>query len=110
MPEPENRKPRRPLKNLPPDRFQPRVLLIWVVIVGAAAALLYLTPPSTTSPATVMMQDVIDYTNAHEVVSGFMRPDPSGVKDWYVIQGKLTTPKLSNDRNIKTDEFRAAGR
>jgi len=110
MPEPENRKPRRPLKNLPPDRFQPRVLLIWVVIVGAAAALLYLTPPSTTSPATVMMQDVMDATNAHQVVSGVMRPDPSGVKDWYVIQGKLTSPTLTNDRGIKTDEFRAAGR
>ncbi len=26
MPEPENRKPRRPLKNLPPDRYQPKVL------------------------------------------------------------------------------------
>jgi cell division protease FtsH len=110
MPEPENRKPRRPLKNLPPDRFQPRVWLIWIVIIAAATALLYLTPGSTTAPATVMMQDVIDYTRAGTVKSGTMRPDPSGAKDIYVIQGKLTGPTLTNDQGVKTDQFRTTGR
>ena len=31
----KNDKKRRPLKNIPPDRFQPKVLLIWVAIVAA---------------------------------------------------------------------------
>jgi cell division protease FtsH len=110
MSEPENRKLRRPLKNLPPDRFQPRVLLIWVVIVGAAAALLYLTPGSTTSPAVVTIQDVIEQTQAGKVKSGTIRPDPSGVKDWYVIQGDFTSALFPNDRNVKTEQFRAVGR
>ena len=113
MPEPEIRKPRRPLKNLPPDRFQPRVLLIWLVILGAAAALLYLTPPSTTSPATVTIEDVIEQTQALKVENGgIMRPDPSaGDKDWYVITGKFIAPvAFPNDRGVKTEDFRAADR
>ena len=40
--DPKNR--RRPLKNLPPERFQPKVLLIWLAIVAAVLALFFLNP------------------------------------------------------------------
>jgi cell division protease FtsH len=110
MPEAENRKPRRPLKNLPPDRFQPRVLLIWLVIFAAAGALLYLSPAGTTAPANVLLQDVIDATNAGKVKGGVMRPDPSEGKDWYTIQGDATAPIFTNERGLKTEQFRTSGR
>ena len=30
----DNKTKRRPLKNLPPDRFQPKVWLIWLAIIS----------------------------------------------------------------------------
>jgi len=34
MPDLENNKKRRSLKNLPPDRFQPKMLVIWLVYLA----------------------------------------------------------------------------
>ena len=35
----KNEKKRRPLKSLPPERFQPKVLVIWLSIAAAVMAL-----------------------------------------------------------------------
>ena len=59
MPELENKKPRRPLKNLPPDRFQPKVFLFWLALFGLVLALLWWTPPMASSPANVSIHQVI---------------------------------------------------
>jgi hypothetical protein len=40
MSDSENKKPRRSLNNLPPDRFQPKMLLFWLALVAAVLALL----------------------------------------------------------------------
>ena len=85
------------------------MLLIWIVILGAAVAIFYF-PGSQNSPAAVTIQDVIEQTQAGKVTEGVMRPDPSGVKDWYVITGKFATALFPNDKGAKTEEFRAAGR
>jgi cell division protease FtsH len=44
MSDSDNKKSRRPLKNLPPDRFQPKMLIFWLALVAAVLALLYYTP------------------------------------------------------------------
>jgi len=67
MPDPDSRKLRRPLKNLPPDRFQPKLLLIWLAIVAAVLTILFLGPGSTGTTVEKSIQDVIEMTQAGKV-------------------------------------------
>ncbi|MGD1032563.1 MAG: cell division protein FtsH, partial [Opitutaceae bacterium] len=70
MPEPENRKPRRPLKNLPPDRLQPKVWLIWLMLGAAVLALLVWPPTSQIAAANITIQDVLDLTQQKQIKHG----------------------------------------
>ena len=104
-----NKKPRRSLKNLPPDRFQPKMLVIWLVIVLAAVALLFFAPGRLSSPAPLKIQDVVDLTDQGKVKEGVIRQDGSGGPNWVVITGETTTATLDSDRGA-TNQFRAQGR
>lgn len=93
MSEPDNKKPRRGLKNLPPDRFQPKMLIFWLVLVAAVLALLIYTPPIMTSPETLTVQEVLARAQAGNInreqnKTAIIRPDPSSGRDWMVITGE----------------------
>ena len=88
MPDSDNPKKRRSLKNLPPDRFQPKMLVIWLVIVLAAMALLFFAPGRLTTPASVKIQKVVELAEQGKVKEGVIRPDASGGRDWVVITGE----------------------
>jgi cell division protease FtsH len=106
-----NKKPRRPIKNLPPERFQPKVLFIWLAIFAAVVALLVWSPGITTSPAKLTIQEVIDRAEAGEVAKGTISPDSSGGRDWVSIKGELAeSQKLKGERGVETNQFVAAGR
>jgi cell division protease FtsH len=106
-----NKKPRRPIKNLPPERFQPKVLFIWLAIFAAVVALLVWSPGITTSPAKLTIQEVIDRAEAGEVAKGTISPDSSGGRDWVSIKGELVeSQKLKGERGVETNQFVAAGR
>ncbi len=111
MSEPDNKKTRRSLKNLPPDRFQPKMLLFWLALVAAVLALLYLTPTLTTQADVLTIQDVVERAEAglisHSDPSklAIIRPDPSGGKDWVNISGESRADAASKPR-----PFRASGR
>jgi len=109
MPDLDNNKKRRSLKNLPPDRFQPKMLVIWLVIVAAVIALLVYAPGRLTSPATLKIQDVVELTDQGKVKEGVIRPDGSGGPNWVVITGETREATLDSDRGA-TNQFRAAGR
>src|SRR6185295_17314670 len=100
-----NKKSRRSLKNLPPDRFQPKMLVIWLVIVLAAVSLLFFAPGRLTSPATLKIQDVVDLTEQGKVKEAVIRPDASGGRDWVVITGEAKEATLDSDRGA-TAQFR----
>src|SRR3954471_21818043 len=109
MPDIDNNKKRRSLKNLPPDRFQPKILIIWLVIVLAAVSLLFFAPGRLSSPSTLKIQDVVDLTDQGKVKEGVIRPDGSGGRDWVVITGETKDSTLESDRG-PTNQFRASGR
>ena len=109
MSEPDNNKKRRSLKNLPPDRFQPKMLVIWLVIVLAALSLLFFAPGRLTSPATVNLQKVVELAEQGKVKEGVIRTDSSGGRDWVVITGETKDALLESDRG-PTKQFRASGR
>src|SRR5215212_1082659 len=110
MSDSDNKKSRRPLKNLPPDRFQPKMLIFWLALVAAVLALLYYTPGMSTTPESLTIQDVIERAEAKNIeVStvhpAIMRPDLSGGRDGYTITG-YSRP----DPSVPYRPFRAAGR
>jgi cell division protease FtsH len=100
---------RRPLKNLPPERFQPKVLLIWLAIVAAVLALFFLNPGKVKAPAQLNLQRVVELAEAGQIREGLIRPDTSGGRDWVVVSGETTEAALTSDSG-KTAYFRASGR
>jgi len=109
MPDPDNKKKRRPLKSLPPDRFQPKVLIFFLALFLAALALLFLSPARLTSPATLKIQQVVDLAEQGKIHEGVIHPDASGGRDWVVVTGETKEATLPSDRGA-TAQFRAAGR
>ena len=99
MPDPENQRPRRTPRNLPPDRFPPKALLIWAAIVLGALALLYSSPGISVVPATLTIQDVIDHADAGDIKAGVIHPDPSAAaRDWTQVTGETLQKTLKNER------------
>ena len=111
MSDSENNKKRRPLKNLPPDRFQPKVMLIWVSIVTALVLLLLWTPGRLSSPVNMKVQQVVELADQGGIREGVIRSDVSGGRDWAVITGELKTavPTKPNSEETTTS-FRSSGR
>jgi len=104
-----NDKKRRPLKNLPPERFQPKVLLIWLSIVAVVLALFYLPGGGKFPPVTQLrIQEVVDRAEKGEIQSGVIKPDTTpGAKDWSTITGTLKTPGPEKGAGLA---FHASGR
>jgi cell division protease FtsH len=109
MSDDDNKSKRRPLKNLPPDRFQPKVWLIWLAIFGILILVLKFNPGRMSSPASLKIQEVVDFAAADKIAEGKIRPDPSGGRDWEEITGDLKEATLMSDSG-KTKSFHAAGR
>ena len=110
MSEPENKKSRRPLKNLPPERFQPKMLFFWLALVAAVLALLWFPNQSATNPEILTIQDVVERAEAGNInrepsKASVIRSDPSGGRDWMTIVGQSR-----RDANSPYKEYRAAGR
>ncbi len=109
MPDPKNDKKRRPIKNLPPERFQPKVLMIWLAIVTAVLALFYLNPGKVAAPETLKIAEVVELTEQGRITEGVIRTDLSGGREYVVITGKMMSAETGPEgRGVK--DFRAAGR
>jgi len=108
MSDSENKKSRRPLKTLPPDRFQPKMLIFWLALVAAVLALLYYTPGMSTQPESLTIQDVMERAESKNIQANppaIIRPDLSGGRDWHSITGSSR-----KDESGTFKPFRAAGR
>jgi len=112
MSENDNKPKRRPLKNLPPDRFQPKVWLIWLAIISILILVLKINPGRVNSPVDLKIQDVVDFASTDKIASGKIRSDPSGGRDWEEISGDVKDPKLlvALGGDGRQTTFRAAGR
>ncbi len=109
MPDPKNDSKRRPLKNLPPDRFPLKVSLIWLSILAAVLLLFYFSPARSVAPANLKIQQVIEMATEGKVESGIIRYDVSYGRSGAVITGKVKEATLEINEGVKTDQFRAAG-
>ena len=107
MSDPENKKSRRPLKTLPPDRFQPKMLIVWFVVVAAVIALLWGTKGVNATPEVLQIQEVVERAEKADLIKSgaTIRPDPAGGRDGYIITGQS---RLEPTAQFK--DFRASGR
>lgn len=109
MSEPDNKNKRRPLKNLPPERIQPKVMLIWLSIVAAVLALFFLNPSNGRSFASINIQKVVELSESGQIREGIIQRDGAGGGDYVIIRGETMEPILNTETG-KTQHFRAYGR
>ncbi|MBI2518553.1 MAG: ATP-dependent zinc metalloprotease FtsH [Opitutae bacterium] len=105
----DDNKKRRPLKSLPPESFQPKVLLIWLAIIAAIVALFYFNPAKAPQPAQLNIQRVVEMAEKGEIAQGSIRSDAQGGRDWSVLSGETKEPILRNETG-PTKTFVATGR
>jgi len=107
MSDPKQRGNRKPLKNTPPERFQPRVLFIWLAIFAAIAALWLFNPGASSNAESLRIHQVVEKAEAGDISEGVIKSDSSGGKDWAVLTGKFRNETGSGAQTIP---FRAEGR
>ncbi|MCX6936631.1 MAG: ATP-dependent zinc metalloprotease FtsH [Verrucomicrobia bacterium] len=119
MPDPtqdNSRPPRRPLKNLPPEKFQPRMWLIWIALLGTILAVLWFNPAKSQGQAVLKITEVVELAEQGKIKEGLIRFDGSGGRDWSILSGETTEPIAVTEGvsetmgAVKTTQFRAAGR
>ncbi|TVR50129.1 MAG: cell division protein FtsH, partial [Puniceicoccaceae bacterium] len=81
--------PRTPPKPPQPEKFQPKVLIIWLAIVAAILGLFFFAPGSGGQVITLKIPEVMEAAAAGEIREGVIKSEPSGGKDWSVITGKI---------------------
>ncbi len=89
MSEPEKRRKRTPLKNPSPEKFQPRVMLIWMVLFAAIVGLWFMNPGVSSTTKELKIVEVIREAEAGAIVSGVIKPDAAGGKDFVIISGSM---------------------
>ena len=86
----QNPKGRKPLKNTPNDRFQPKVALIWLLVVLAIASLFILGPGNKSGIIELEPYQVFTELERGNIAYGTIKSEPSGgSSEWYAITGEL---------------------
>ncbi|MGZ0654035.1 ATP-dependent zinc metalloprotease FtsH [Coraliomargarita sp. W4R53] len=96
----ENNKPKKNESgnNGSPQRFQPKVLLVYLVIVAAILTIWFANPGAGTNVKQLNISELIQAVKAGQIAEGdgIMEPEPSYGRDGYVISGEMTNPALSD--------------
>ncbi len=101
-------KKRRPLKNLPPDGFPAKMILIWIAVIVMIWAVINFSQSKLPTPARLKIQQVVELAEQGQIVEGAIRPDSTGGRDWSELTGKTKEP-FKSDTGMTTD-FIASGR
>jgi len=109
MSEKDESNKRRPLKSLPPEGFQPKVILIWLAIIGSIIAVYYTSSGKGPQPVTLKIQEVVAFATENKIAKGNIRSDSSGGRDWSIISGDLKDA-IQRDGAAPTTSFIANGR
>ncbi|MFP6855187.1 MAG: ATP-dependent zinc metalloprotease FtsH [Opitutales bacterium] len=100
----ENRDPKGGEK--PPERFQPKVMIIWLALIAAMVGLFFAQTPQDGADKPTIQQVLQAAEGKRLVGETQMKNDASGGVDWYVITG---TMKPENGSSGDAKSFEAAG-
>ena len=80
-----------------PQRFQPKVLLIYLVIVTAILTIWLANPGAGANMEQLTISELKQAVKDGEIAKGdgVMEPDPSFGRDGYVIKGEITNPEFT---------------
>jgi len=78
----------------PPQRFQPKVLLIYLVIVAAILTIWFANPSAGSNIQQLTISELVEAVKSGqiEVGDGVMEPEPSYGRDGYIINGEMLSP------------------
>ncbi len=103
-------------RNGPPQRFQPKVLLIYLVIVGAILTIWFANPGAGSNVKQLTISELVEAVKDGKIAEndGVMEPDPSYGRDGYVISGQMLNPAFNPEGGDSTESpkirFTARGR
>lgn len=99
MSQPENKRPTPP-RNTPPERFQPKVLIIWLAIFASIILLWSLYPGQHTGSVNIGIKDLLEKAENGQIDRLNLKADPSGGPDWFEAWGEM---RPQRDSNFATD-------
>jgi cell division protease FtsH len=78
-----------------PQRFQPKVLLIYLVIVAAILTIWFANPGAGANVKQLSISDLVKAVKNERIAEGdgVMEPDPSFGENGYVIKGEMKNPE-----------------
>jgi len=89
----EKRKKRLPVKGPTPEKFQPRVLLIWAAIFATIALIWFSGANKVVRPQELSIRQLVEKAEANQILQGEIRYDPNGGhRDWGTIEGTMLSP------------------
>lgn len=100
MSEDNNPKQSQPGNGGPPDRFQPKVLVIWLAIFASILLLWSLYPGSHTGAQKMPINEVIRLAEKGQITKLYVKQDPSGGTNWYTVWGEMKNPKLDANATL----------
>ena len=82
----EEKDPRnKPLRKDSPERFQPKVLVIWLVIIGAILSLYLFSEPQGQKSQEWTINEVLNAVEDGRIKEGTIKAEPTGGQNWSEI-------------------------
>lgn len=99
-------------KNKQTERFQPKVLFIWLIIFAAIIGLWSLYPVQESSQKVWTIQEVITQAEAGNIERAVIKSDPARGTEWYIVKGQLksSTEEVDGKEHATPVYFVAEGR
>ena len=107
---------KEPANNGQPERFNPKVLLIFLVIISAIIGLWFAQPGAGANHERLTISELVQAVKDGQIEpgDGVMKPDPSLGEAGYIVAGKMLNPKydanLSDASVPEKVQFSAEGR
>ena len=99
---------KEPANNRPPERFNPKVLLIFLAIISVMVVLWFSNVGTGANHQKLSVRQLLEAVEAGKIKEGTMKPDPSLGEHGYIIKGKMVNPAFkagSSDSEVPGEIF-----
>lgn len=100
MSEEEKDQRNKPLPKDSPERFQPKVLIIWLVIIGAILSLYLFSEPPGQKSLEWTIKDVLNAVEDGRIKEGSIKAEPTGGQNWSEIHLVLTGMQADGGQRV----------
>ena len=100
MSEEEKDQRNKPLRKDSPERFQPKVLIIWLVIIGAILSLYLFSEPQGQKSQEWTIKEVLNAVEEGRIKEGTIKAEPTGGQNWSEIHVVLTGMQAEGGQRV----------